>query len=89
MSGLSGSRLPAGPRADRVSIWPMGEGRYGLDATFVGASGYKLVERHEGKLRDSGVKWSLRHEFEGGWTLRFGPLPVADIEAALRLFVTV
>ncbi len=29
----------AGPVADRISIWPLDDGSYGLDATFQGASG--------------------------------------------------
>jgi uncharacterized protein YjbI with pentapeptide repeats len=39
----SDSALPtrAGPVPDRLTIWPMDDGRYGLDATFQGASGYE------------------------------------------------
>jgi hypothetical protein len=44
---LSEVGLPAGPVADRVSIWPMDDGSYGLDATFQGASGYERAQSHE------------------------------------------
>ncbi|MCW3056318.1 MAG: hypothetical protein JWO21_287, partial [Solirubrobacterales bacterium] len=29
----------AGPVPDRLTIWPVDDGRYGLDATFHGATG--------------------------------------------------
>ena len=31
--------MKAGPVPDRLAIWPVDDGRYGLDATFQGASG--------------------------------------------------
>ena len=33
----------AGPVPDRLSIWPLDDGRYGLDATFQGKSGFERV----------------------------------------------
>ena len=79
--------LRAGPIADRVSIWPMDDGRYGLDATFQGASGYERAERHEASLKGTGVDWSLRQELDGGWTLRFGPITAVEVSAALQAFI--
>jgi hypothetical protein len=87
MAAFSEVDLPAGPVPDRVAIWPMDDGRYGLDATFQGTSGYERVERHEAVLTQASVRWSLRQELDGGWTLRFGPISAADVSAALRLFV--
>lgn len=80
--------LPAGPVADRVAIWPVEDGSYGLDATFQGATGYERAESHEAQLREAGVKFSLRQEIDGGWTLRFGPLSAAAVSRALKAFVT-
>lgn len=87
MPALSEVELEAGPVADRVAIWPMDDGRYGLDATFQGASGFEMAERHERALRQAAVRWTLRQELDGGWTLRFGPITAADVAAALQLFV--
>ena len=77
----------AGPVADKMTIWPMDDGRYGLDATFQGASGYERAERHKASLEASGVSHSFRQELGGAWTLRFGPLSAADISLALMAFV--
>ena len=65
----------------------MDDGRYGLDATFQGASGYERAERHTRGLERAGVQFSFRQEVDGGWTLRFGPLRAADIQTALGVFV--
>jgi hypothetical protein len=67
----------AWPVADKLSIWPLEAGRYGLDASFQGRSGFELMERHEAALRSAGVKFSLVQELGDAWTLRFGPLSAA------------
>jgi hypothetical protein len=79
--------VKAGPVPDRLAIWPIDDGRYGLDATFQGASGYVRAEHHESELTRLGVPHSLKQELDGGWTLRFGPLPALDIAKALGAFV--
>jgi hypothetical protein len=82
-------RLPskAGPVPDRIAIWPLDDGRYGLDATFQGATGYERAERHTDDLEQKDVPFSFRQELGGGWTLRFGPLSAAEIGTALQAFV--
>jgi hypothetical protein len=77
----------AGPVPDRMTIWPMDDGRYGLDATFQGASGFERAESHKASLGASGVSHSFRQEPSGAWTLRFGPLSAADVSVALMAFV--
>lgn len=83
------ARLPvkAGPVPDRIAIWPVDDGRYGLDATFQGASGYERAGHHEEELRRLGVRHSFRQELDGGWTLRFGPLRAVEIASALAAFI--
>ena len=66
--------IQAGPVPDRMTIWPMDDGRYGLDATFQGASGYKRAEVHVEALDRDGIPHAFRQGLDGGWTLRFGPL---------------
>ena len=82
-------RLPvkAGPVPDRLTIWPVDDGRYGLDATFQGASGYDRAEHHRIGLEERGIAHSFRQELDGGWTLRFGPLRAVDVARALSAFV--
>lgn len=86
---MTTNNLPtqAGPVPDRMTIWPMDDGRYGLDATFQGASGYERAERHTQVLQEAGVRYSFRQELGGGWTLRFGPLSAAEVGTALSAFV--
>jgi hypothetical protein len=88
-SGVDASMLPstAGPVPDRIAIWPLDDGSYGLDATFQGASGYERAERHTDALKEERVSFSLRQELNGGWTLRFGPLTSAEVGTALGAFV--
>ena len=42
----------AGPVPDRLTIWPVDDGRYGLDATFQGSSGYQRAQQHRDELAD-------------------------------------
>ncbi len=77
----------AGPVPDRVTIWPMDDGRFGLDATFQGASGYERAEAHVPTLDANAVRYSFRQELGGAWTLRFGPLKAAEVSVALSAFV--
>jgi hypothetical protein len=85
----SAERLPdkAGPVPDRLTIWPIDDGRYGLDATFQGASGYERAEHHRVGLMDRGVPHRFLQELGGGWTLRFGPLRAIEVAKALGAFV--
>lgn len=79
--------VQAGPVPDRMTIWPLDDGRYGLDATFQGASGYERVEWHINALKQDNVEHSFQQELDGGWTVRFGPLKAIDVGAALTAFV--
>ena len=86
---MSQDALPvqAGPVPDRISIWPLDDGRYGLDATFQGASGYERADWHVRELQSREVPHDFRQEATGAWTLRFGPLRAVDVAAALGAFV--
>jgi hypothetical protein len=80
-------QLPIGPLPDRVAIWPIEDGTFGIDATFQGVTGYQHAEAHERVLRDRGVTCSFRQELDGGWTIRLGPLPRALVQQAVALFI--
>lgn len=87
MTGDALLPMHAGPVPDRLTIWPVDDGRYGLDATFQGGSGYERAQIHRTELEQQGVSHTFRQELNGAWTLRFGPLPAADIARALSAFV--
>lgn len=77
----------AGPVPDRLTIWPVDDGRYGLDATFQGGTGYERAQVHRTLLEADRVPHTFRQELDGAWTLRFGPLPAVAIAGALAAFV--
>jgi hypothetical protein len=79
--------LPAGPVADRLTLWPVDDGRYGLDAVFQGASGYERCEVHEKALKELGVTCKLLQNLDNSWSLRFGPLTALEIGKAISAFV--
>ncbi len=85
----SPERLPAkaGPVPDKLTIWPVDDGRDGLDATFRGASGYQRAGHHQQELQKHGVPHTFREELGGGPRLRFGPFCAIGIAAALSEFV--
>ena len=88
MSSLA-QAVAADPRPvpDRLTLWPVDDGRFGLDATFQGASGYRRAELHETALRVAGVCYHLRQELDGAWTLRLGPYPTAQARCAIDSFL--
>lgn len=79
--------LPAGPVADRLTLWPVDDGRYGLDAVFQGASGYERSEEHRIALTAAGAQCSLLQNLDNSWTLRFGPLTAHEVGRAISAFV--
>jgi hypothetical protein len=78
---------PVGPVADKLSIWPLDSGHYGLDATFQGRTGFERMEIHERSLQTSGIRFRMVQELGDAWTLRFGPLSAEEVSMALRSFV--
>jgi hypothetical protein len=79
--------FPAGPVADRLTLWPVDDGRYGLDAAFQGASGYERCEEHEKTLKALGITYSLLQNLDSSWSLRFGPLTALEVGRAISAFV--
>jgi len=86
---MSPDRLPvkAGPVPDNITIWPVDDGHYGLDATFQRPFGYERAEHHQQALHRRRVPHTFRHELGGGWTLRLGPFRAIDVAAAVSTFV--
>ena len=78
---------PIGPPPDRITIWPIEDGTFGIDATFQGPTGYRHAEFHEAILQLRDIRCTLRQELDGGWTFRLGPLPRPLVEQAIALFI--
>ncbi len=79
--------MPVGPVPDQLSIWPMQDGRFGLDAIFQGRTGCQRLHAHERELNASHIPHTVHQEQAGDWTLRFGPLTAHDLSVALDAFV--
>jgi hypothetical protein len=79
--------FPVGPVADRLTLWPVDDGRYGLDAVFQGASGYERCEEHRDALVAAGVRCQLLQNLDNSWSLRFGPLTAVEVGKAISAFV--
>jgi hypothetical protein len=79
--------FPVGPVADRLTLWPVDDGRYGLDAVFQGASGYERCEQHKAALAMAGVKHQVLQNMDNSWSLRFGPLTALEVGKAVAAFV--
>jgi hypothetical protein len=71
---------------NRISIWPVEHGGYGIDFTYHGATGYTDAETAEQMLQASGLNTSFQQELDGAWTVRFGPLPRNHMRAVLDHF---
>jgi hypothetical protein len=83
--------LPAEPgpvlAPDRLSVWSMEGGRYGLDATYHGATGYERAEAQRQRLQAANLAASVRQELGDDWTLRLGPLTHNAAWTAIEAFL--
>jgi hypothetical protein len=89
MGELMASDQPEPTRSlhpNRVAIWPVEPGGFGIDFTYHGATGYTNAEAAEEILRFNGLKTTFRQELDGAWTVRFGPLPRDEMRAVLDRF---
>jgi hypothetical protein len=78
---------PTLPPPDKVSLWPVEGGRFGVDATFSGGWGKEYAKEHRAALKAAGLKSSLRREGGDVWTLRMGPLTGSAARAAVDAFL--
>jgi hypothetical protein len=79
---------PMLPPPDRLTLWPVEGGRFGLDAVFSGAFGRTYAKEHRAALKAGGLKASMRQERgDETWTLRMGPLTADAARAAVDGFL--
>jgi hypothetical protein len=72
---------------DRLSVWPVEGGRYGLDATYHGATGFERAEAQRQHLQAASLRASIRQELGDDWTLRLGPLTHSAAWTAIEAFL--
>lgn len=71
---------------DRLAVWPVEGGRYGIDAHYHGTTGLQRAERQQQRLADQGLAASIRSDDDGG-ILRLGPLTHRAVWLALEAFL--
>lgn len=79
----------AGPhlQPDRLAIWPVEGGVFGVDITYTGPAGYSRAEAVEQALDAHGARCSVRQELDDGWTVRLGPVDRGAMLIALGAVV--
>src|ERR1700761_7886840 len=71
---------------DRLSIWPVEGGRYGIDAHYHGRTGLERARGQVERLKKVGVSATVKSE-TGGGLIRIGPLAHAATWVALEAFL--
>ena len=71
---------------DRLSIWPVEGGRYGIDAHYHGRTGMERPLGQQERLKKVGVSASAKRDDDGG-LIRLGPLAHAATWLALEAFL--
>ena len=84
------SALPAetGPlwAPDRLAVWPLEGGRYGVDAQYFGSTGVTRAERQAQRLASAGLRAGVHLDGEGA-LVRLGPLTHGAVWIALESFL--
>jgi hypothetical protein len=72
---------------DRLSVWPMEEGRYGIDATYHGATGLQRAEAQRRRMEEKHLHVPIRQDLGDSWTLRLGPMTHSAAWVAIEVFL--
>jgi len=71
---------------DRLSLWPVEGGRYGIDAHYHGPTGVQRARGQKDRLARLGLPATVDVEDTGGF-IRLGPLPHGAAWVALEAFI--
>jgi hypothetical protein len=71
---------------DRLSVWPVEGGRYGIDAHYHGSTGVERASGQQARLHKLGIAATVKHDDEGG-LIRIGPLAHGATWLALEAFL--
>jgi hypothetical protein len=61
-------------RPDKIAVWPVEGGRYGIDLSYAGATGYTRGDQAHQTINANGMNATFRQELGDMWTVRLGPL---------------
>ena len=71
---------------DRLSLWPVEGGRFGIDAHYHGRTGMERARGQRKRLEKVGVAATVKRDGQGG-LIRLGPLTHAATWLALEAFL--
>jgi hypothetical protein len=71
---------------DRLSVWPVEGGRFGIDAHYHGVTGVERAHVQQSRLQKLGLAASVKHDADGA-LIRIGPLAHAPTWLALEAFL--
>jgi hypothetical protein len=71
---------------DRLSVWPVEGGRFGIDAHYQGRTGIERARVQQIRLEKLGLIGTVKHDADGG-LIRIGPLAHAPVWMALEAFL--
>ena len=71
---------------DRLSVWPVEGGRFGIDAHYHGATGLERASGQQKRLEKVGLSAAVKRDSDGG-LIRIGPLAHAAAWLALEAFL--
>jgi hypothetical protein len=71
---------------DRLSVWPVEGGRYGIDAHYHGKSGTQRANGQKQRLKAVGLPATVRSDEDGG-LIRLGPLAHGAVWLAFEAFL--
>lgn len=72
---------------DRLSIWPVEGGRYGIDAHYHGDTGAQRARHQRSRLGEASLAATVRTDQDGATILRLGPLAHQAAWLALEAFL--
>lgn len=72
---------------DRIAIWPVEGGLFGIDISYRGKDGYSRAHELQGQLSQMTIKSQFRQEVDQAWTVRMGPVEREAMLIALNSVV--
>jgi hypothetical protein len=72
---------------DKLSVWPVEGGRFGVDAHYHGATGVQRAEQQLARLDEAGLVAIVLDGPDDGATLRLGPLAHEAAWLAIEAFL--
>ena len=74
---------------DQLTLWPVGDGRFGFDVSWLGPGGHGEANLVRDALGASGIRGQLRQSVDGrACSVRVGPLPGHEIVRVVGAFLS-